>query len=81
MKIAILGFGELIDGGWTNPQWMAKTLSDRGYIVDYFNPPAYRKIQFKDFRRVFLRLLNNNTNNNINRFSSHNTFYPFKIFL
>lgn len=79
MKITILGFGEIIEGGWTNPQWMAKTLSDKGYVVDYFNPPAYRKIQFRDFRRFFLRLKNNSINNNKNRFLSHNTFYPFKI--
>ena len=56
MKIVLLGFGELTEGGWTNPQWMAKTLASKKYHVDYFSPPAYRMLKFQDLKRIFYRL-------------------------
>ena len=51
----ILGFGE-VSSGWTNPQWMAYTLSKKNSVA-YFNPPAYKQVKLghiKDYQRLFL---------------------------
>jgi glycosyltransferase involved in cell wall biosynthesis len=78
MKIVLLGFGELTEGGWTNPQWMAKTLASKKYHVDYFSPPAYRMLKFQDLKRIFYRLFFFKKTSN--KFFSHNVVYPFKFF-
>jgi glycosyltransferase involved in cell wall biosynthesis len=74
LKITILGFGELIDGGWTNPQWMAHTLSKYGYDISYFNPPAYRALKISDIIRIKNRL--KPRINKVN-FSTFNVYFPF----
>lgn len=77
MKVLLLGFGEIKEGGWTNPQWMAKTLNEKGFEVIYCNPPAYRRIKFSDIKRLFSRL---KTNTQQLSFEVNNTYYPFKLF-
>ena len=51
----ILGFGE-VSSGWTNPQWMAYTLSKEKNSVAYFNPPAYKQVKLGHIQRLFQRL-------------------------
>tara|TARA_Y100000768_G_C23961103_1_gene675410 strand:+ start:854 stop:1918 length:1065 start_codon:yes stop_codon:yes gene_type:complete len=55
----ILGFGE-VSSSWTNPQWMAYTLSKEKNSVAYFNPPAYKKVRLGHIQRLFQRLFQTN---------------------
>jgi len=77
MNIVLLGFGELKEGGWTNPQWMAQTIHERGENVTYFNPPPYRRLRFADFKRFFFRLKKSKSLSY--KFKSFSVFYPFKF--
>lgn len=76
MKVVILGFGEILPGGWTNPQWMASTMASARYDVTYFNPPAYRFPRLSDFTRLLYRLRSVNDSYN---FRVINLYYPFKF--
>ena len=78
----ILGFGET-NSSWTNPQWMAHTLASNGYKVAYLNPPAYRKIYLRDFKRIFKRIFLLKKNKNEINFEIFNSFsnnqFPLKL--
>ncbi len=78
----ILGFGES-GGAWTNPQWMAYTLANKGYQVAYINPPAYRKINLNDSSRIIERIFSRKGPKNDINFDVYNCYanlhFPFNL--
>ena len=73
----ILGFGE-VSSGWTNPQWMAYTLSKEKNSVAYFNPPAYKQVKLGHIQRLFQRLfLTNKKYSDFKIYNSYLNDHPF----